>query len=182
MNYHSITSEDYDEDCAEKIPVNCLKKVSSDLRSVELPSRRRCWRKKKRLQRRLLPGRTPSSTWLTSCLQSSPRWEAMATSTTPWRKVSLAFWHTRALLHSTLHFHQIKTLMWSVTRNRQAHSHCMKVLIWVLSLLSYLWFWFPDIETNFFPWLMAEVNNSLQKRYAARELLDSKRIHFNTLN
>ncbi|XP_071775223.1 radial spoke head protein 3 homolog [Centroberyx gerrardi] len=29
-----------------------------------------------------------------------------------------------------------------------------------------------DIETNFFPWLMAEVNNNLEKRYVARELLD----------
>lgn len=37
---------------------------------------------------------------------------------------------------------------------------------------------FPDIETNFFPWLMAEVNNNLEKRYRARELLDSKKIHY----
>ncbi|XP_029903187.1 radial spoke head protein 3 homolog [Myripristis murdjan] len=29
-----------------------------------------------------------------------------------------------------------------------------------------------DLETNFMPWLMAEVNNNLEKRYAARELLD----------
>ncbi|XP_036003371.1 radial spoke head protein 3 homolog [Fundulus heteroclitus] len=30
-----------------------------------------------------------------------------------------------------------------------------------------------DIEVNFLPWLMAEVNNQLQKRYTARELLDT---------
>ncbi|XP_070782447.1 radial spoke head protein 3 homolog [Enoplosus armatus] len=30
-----------------------------------------------------------------------------------------------------------------------------------------------DIETNFFPWLMAEVNNNLEKRYIAREMLDT---------
>uniref|UniRef100_A0A3Q3VJQ4 Uncharacterized protein n=1 Tax=Mola mola TaxID=94237 RepID=A0A3Q3VJQ4_MOLML len=29
-----------------------------------------------------------------------------------------------------------------------------------------------DLETNFFPWLMAEVNNSLEKRYKAREMMD----------
>ncbi|KAM7395216.1 hypothetical protein PAMA_006802 [Pampus argenteus] len=44
------------------------------------------------------------------------------------------------------------------------------------SLRSHGYFYDPvekDIETNFFPWLMSEVNNSLEKRYAARELLDS---------
>ncbi|GAA6228856.1 radial spoke head protein 3 homolog [Lates japonicus] len=44
------------------------------------------------------------------------------------------------------------------------------------SLRSHGYFYDPvekDIETNFFPWLMAEVNNSLWKRYAARELLDT---------
>ncbi|XP_077408996.1 radial spoke head protein 3 homolog isoform X1 [Vanacampus margaritifer] len=30
-----------------------------------------------------------------------------------------------------------------------------------------------DIETNFFPWLMAEVNNKLEKKNAARQLLDT---------
>ncbi|XP_057679316.1 radial spoke head protein 3 homolog [Corythoichthys intestinalis] len=30
-----------------------------------------------------------------------------------------------------------------------------------------------DIETNFFPWLMAEVNSKLEKRTAARQLLDT---------
>ncbi|XP_029351634.1 radial spoke head protein 3 homolog [Echeneis naucrates] len=30
-----------------------------------------------------------------------------------------------------------------------------------------------DIETNFFPWLMDEVYNNLEKRYTARELLDT---------
>ncbi|KAF0023674.1 hypothetical protein F2P81_024304 [Scophthalmus maximus] len=30
-----------------------------------------------------------------------------------------------------------------------------------------------DIETNFFPWLMAEVNNTLERRYTARQLLDN---------
>ncbi|XP_051908531.1 radial spoke head protein 3 homolog isoform X2 [Hippocampus zosterae] len=30
-----------------------------------------------------------------------------------------------------------------------------------------------DIETNFFPWLMAEVNSKLEKRNAARQLLDA---------
>ncbi|XP_030578008.1 radial spoke head protein 3 homolog [Archocentrus centrarchus] len=30
-----------------------------------------------------------------------------------------------------------------------------------------------DIETNFFPWLMDEVNNRLERRYAAREILDT---------
>nr|XP_020459747.1 radial spoke head protein 3 homolog [Monopterus albus] len=44
------------------------------------------------------------------------------------------------------------------------------------SLRSHGYFYDPverDIETNFFPWLMAEVNNSLDKRYVARELLDN---------
>ncbi|XP_035534826.1 radial spoke head protein 3 homolog [Morone saxatilis] len=44
------------------------------------------------------------------------------------------------------------------------------------SLRSHGYFYDPvekDIETNFFPWLMAEVNNSLDKRYTARELLDT---------
>ncbi|KAG7222729.1 hypothetical protein INR49_026338 [Caranx melampygus] len=31
-----------------------------------------------------------------------------------------------------------------------------------------------DIETHFLPWLMDEVNNTLEKRYLAREMLDSK--------
>ncbi len=57
----------------------------------------------------------------------------------------------------------------------------MKILVWVFNLLSHLWFWFPDIETNFLPWLMAEVNNSLEKRYTARELLDSKWIQYNAI-
>lgn len=34
--------------------------------------------------------------------------------------------------------------------------------------------WFPDIESNFLPWLMSEVNNCLEKRNVARQLLDSK--------
>lgn len=67
----------------------CLKKVSPDLRSVEPPSRGRCWRKKERLRRRLLPARTLSSTWLTSYQQSLPHWGATATFTTLWRKVSI---------------------------------------------------------------------------------------------
>ncbi|KAM9703634.1 radial spoke head protein 3 homolog [Menidia menidia] len=44
------------------------------------------------------------------------------------------------------------------------------------SMRSHGFFYDPvekDIETNFIPWLMAEVNNSLEKRYAARELLDT---------
>ncbi|XP_034096049.1 radial spoke head protein 3 homolog [Gymnodraco acuticeps] len=44
------------------------------------------------------------------------------------------------------------------------------------SLRSHGYFYDPvekDIETNFFPWLMAEVNNSLEKRYTARALLDT---------
>ncbi|KAK5852804.1 hypothetical protein PBY51_006643 [Eleginops maclovinus] len=44
------------------------------------------------------------------------------------------------------------------------------------SLRSHGYFYDPvkkDIETNFFPWLMAEVNNSLKKRYTARALLDT---------
>ncbi|XP_031178420.1 radial spoke head protein 3 homolog [Sander lucioperca] len=44
------------------------------------------------------------------------------------------------------------------------------------SLRSHGYFYDPvekDIENNFFPWLMAEVNNSLEKRYTARELLDT---------
>lgn len=50
----------------------------------------------------------------------------------------------------------------------------MFVCMNVLTLISHMWFWFPDIETNFLPWLMSEVNNSLEKRFTARELLDSK--------
>ena len=42
------------------------------------------------------------------------------------------------------------------------------------SVMYYFCLWFIDIETNFFPWLMAEVNNSLEKRYTARALVDSK--------
>ncbi|XP_062415530.1 radial spoke head protein 3 homolog isoform X2 [Pungitius pungitius] len=44
------------------------------------------------------------------------------------------------------------------------------------SLTSQGYFYDPvqnDIETNFIPWLMAEVNNSLERRYAARNLLDT---------
>ncbi|XP_070843719.1 radial spoke head protein 3 homolog [Chaetodon trifascialis] len=44
------------------------------------------------------------------------------------------------------------------------------------SLRSHGYFYDPvakDIETNFFPWLMTEVNNSLDKRYVARQLLDN---------
>ncbi|XP_072218440.1 radial spoke head protein 3 homolog [Leuresthes tenuis] len=44
------------------------------------------------------------------------------------------------------------------------------------SLRSHGYFYDPvqkDIETNFFPWLMAEVNNNLEKRYTAREMLDN---------
>ncbi|XP_029983615.1 radial spoke head protein 3 homolog [Sphaeramia orbicularis] len=44
------------------------------------------------------------------------------------------------------------------------------------SLRSHGYFYDPvekDIETNFFPWLMDEVHNSLEKRYTARELLDT---------
>ncbi|XP_042359675.1 radial spoke head protein 3 homolog [Plectropomus leopardus] len=44
------------------------------------------------------------------------------------------------------------------------------------SLSSHGYFYDPvekDIETNFLPWLMAEVNNSLEKRYTARALLDT---------
>ncbi|KAK2856100.1 hypothetical protein Q5P01_004835 [Channa striata] len=44
------------------------------------------------------------------------------------------------------------------------------------SLRSHGYFFDPvekDIETDFFPWLMDEVNNSLEKRFAARELLDN---------
>ncbi|XP_034756837.1 radial spoke head protein 3 homolog [Etheostoma cragini] len=44
------------------------------------------------------------------------------------------------------------------------------------SLRSHGFFYDPvekDIENNFFPWLMVEVNNSLEKRYAARGLLDA---------
>ncbi|XP_070705838.1 radial spoke head protein 3 homolog [Pempheris klunzingeri] len=43
------------------------------------------------------------------------------------------------------------------------------------SLRSHGYFYDPvekDIETNFLPWLMAEVNNCLDKREAARQLLD----------
>ncbi|XP_045916694.1 radial spoke head protein 3 homolog [Micropterus dolomieu] len=44
------------------------------------------------------------------------------------------------------------------------------------SLRSHGYFYDPvekEIETDFFPWLMAEVNNTLEKRYTARELLDT---------
>ncbi|XP_054474914.1 radial spoke head protein 3 homolog [Anoplopoma fimbria] len=44
------------------------------------------------------------------------------------------------------------------------------------SLRSHGYFYDPvekDIETNFIPWLMAEVNNSLEKRNTARHLLDN---------
>ncbi|XP_028997563.1 radial spoke head protein 3 homolog [Betta splendens] len=44
------------------------------------------------------------------------------------------------------------------------------------SLRSHGFFFDPverDIETNFLPWLMAEVNNNLEKRYIAREVLDN---------
>ncbi|XP_022593577.1 radial spoke head protein 3 homolog [Seriola dumerili] len=44
------------------------------------------------------------------------------------------------------------------------------------SLRSHGYFYDPvekDIETDFFPWLMDEVNNSLEKRYIAREMLDT---------
>uniref|UniRef100_A0A3Q3VJQ7 Uncharacterized protein n=1 Tax=Mola mola TaxID=94237 RepID=A0A3Q3VJQ7_MOLML len=44
------------------------------------------------------------------------------------------------------------------------------------SLRSHGLFYDPiekDIETNFFPWLMAEVNNSLEKRYTARALINT---------
>ncbi|KAM4522770.1 radial spoke head protein 3 homolog [Odontesthes bonariensis] len=44
------------------------------------------------------------------------------------------------------------------------------------SLRSHGYFYDPvekDIETNFLPWLMAEVNNNLEKRYTAREVLDT---------
>ncbi|XP_047429959.1 radial spoke head protein 3 homolog [Mugil cephalus] len=44
------------------------------------------------------------------------------------------------------------------------------------SLRTHGYFYDPvekDIETNFFPWLMDEVNNNLEKRFAARELLDT---------
>uniref|UniRef100_UPI0037E89CEF radial spoke head protein 3 homolog n=1 Tax=Semicossyphus pulcher TaxID=241346 RepID=UPI0037E89CEF len=44
------------------------------------------------------------------------------------------------------------------------------------SLRSNGYFYDPvekDIETNFFPWLMAEVNNRLDERYTTRELLDT---------
>lgn len=34
--------------------------------------------------------------------------------------------------------------------------------------------WFPEIECNFVPWLMSEVDKNMEKRSAARELLDSK--------
>uniref|UniRef100_A0A3P8X401 Radial spoke head 3 n=1 Tax=Cynoglossus semilaevis TaxID=244447 RepID=A0A3P8X401_CYNSE len=43
------------------------------------------------------------------------------------------------------------------------------------SLSDHGYFYDPvekDIETNFFPWLMAEVNKSLEKRRVARQLLD----------
>lgn len=69
--------------------LNRLIWVPSSLRSVELHSRGRCWEKKRRLQRRSPPGRTPSNTWPVFYLLSLPRWEAMATFTTPWRKVGL---------------------------------------------------------------------------------------------
>ncbi|KAM6992588.1 radial spoke head protein 3 homolog [Tautogolabrus adspersus] len=44
------------------------------------------------------------------------------------------------------------------------------------SLRSHGYFYDPvekDIETNFFPWLMDEINNRLDERYTARELLDT---------
>ncbi|XP_056283654.1 radial spoke head protein 3 homolog [Pseudoliparis swirei] len=44
------------------------------------------------------------------------------------------------------------------------------------SLRSHGYFYDPvekDIETNFLPWLMVEVNNSLERRYTARNLLDN---------
>ncbi|XP_074541530.1 radial spoke head protein 3 homolog [Halichoeres trimaculatus] len=44
------------------------------------------------------------------------------------------------------------------------------------SLRSHGFFYDPvekDIETNFLPWLMEEVNNRMDKRYTARELLDT---------
>ncbi|XP_051816887.1 radial spoke head protein 3 homolog isoform X2 [Acanthochromis polyacanthus] len=44
------------------------------------------------------------------------------------------------------------------------------------SLRSHGYFHDPvekDIEMNFFPWLMAEVDNILEKRYIAREMLDT---------
>ncbi|XP_068433264.1 radial spoke head protein 3 homolog [Clinocottus analis] len=44
------------------------------------------------------------------------------------------------------------------------------------SLRSHGYFFDPvekDVETNFLPWLMAEVNNSLEKRYTARHVLDN---------
>uniref|UniRef100_A0A3Q1BH65 Radial spoke head 3 n=1 Tax=Amphiprion ocellaris TaxID=80972 RepID=A0A3Q1BH65_AMPOC len=44
------------------------------------------------------------------------------------------------------------------------------------SLRNHGYFYDPvekDIEMNFFPWLMAEVNNTLEKRYIAREMLDA---------
>ncbi|XP_034384365.1 radial spoke head protein 3 homolog isoform X2 [Cyclopterus lumpus] len=44
------------------------------------------------------------------------------------------------------------------------------------SLRSHGYFYDPvekDIETNFIPWLMVEVNNSLERRYTARHLLDN---------
>lgn len=69
--------------------LNRLIWVPCSLRSVELHSRGRCWGKKRRLQRRSPPGRTPSSTWPVFYLLSLPRWEGMATFTTPWRKVGL---------------------------------------------------------------------------------------------
>ncbi|KAL7389100.1 hypothetical protein ABVT39_026492 [Epinephelus coioides] len=44
------------------------------------------------------------------------------------------------------------------------------------SLRSHGYFYDPaekDIETNFLPWLMSEVNNSLEKRHTARAVLDT---------
>lgn len=44
------------------------------------------------------------------------------------------------------------------------------------SLRNHGYFYDPvekDIEVNFLPWLMAEVNNQLEKRYTARQMLDT---------
>lgn len=63
----------------------------------------------------------------------------------------------------------------------QPCSHGKHNLILICLHFFALYFWFPDIESNFLPWLMSEVNNCLKKRNAARQLLDSKiqqHIHF----
>lgn len=57
----------------------------------------------------------------------------------------------------------------------------VKLLFWVFNLFFFIIFvvCFPDIETHFLPWLTDEVNNTLEKRFLARQMLDSKRRLYN---